>query len=227
MAITVGTATTATKEGDGHLEIPRPPGVVAGTLLIFSIASRNRDLTATPTGTSLILRQTNGNGLVRLFTYYKWIVNPAGEPAAYDWAAGGLSQDMVGGCLPVFGAENPAVSPIVSAGSDNGVWEKNGVCPSIVPPADGSLCLGTSGHSGDTTASAPSGTSLSWQNSGPNISGVMGHFWHDASATGEKTFVWSSDGSVASQMLGIAPVATSFNPAWSQRSNIFIGGEIV
>lgn len=99
-----GSSSRSGTEYGGGLVIPRPAGVVAGDVLVASVASTG-GVTSAPSGWTELGEQATGGGPEGVRQSVYWKVASGSEPSSYSWSVSG---DVSGGITAWTGVDNAA-----------------------------------------------------------------------------------------------------------------------
>jgi hypothetical protein len=140
------------------LTVNSPQGAVAGDVLVATVGTGIGQVTAAPSGWTLIRStvQPDPEG-VRQVSFFR--VVGSGEPASYSFA--GASSGMAGGITAYTGVDTR--TPIDASGEAVGTKDA-ATAPSVTTTRAGAAVVVASTHRGDdkTELSAPTGTTTRW-----------------------------------------------------------------
>jgi N,N-dimethylformamidase beta subunit-like protein/uncharacterized protein DUF4082/cadherin-like protein/Big-like domain-containing protein/purple acid phosphatase-like protein len=186
------------------LALPVPAGVLAGDLMLASVAARGAPATTAPDGWTLLRNDANGTQL-RLITYYR--IASGAEPASYKWVFS-AARSAAGGIVAYSGVDT--IHPVDLAAGRANLSSKSITAPSVTTRANGVLLVGFFGLATSATLTPPDGMleQIEERNDPVGndiVTGTADALQPAAGATGQKVAVASRAAVNIGQLVAIRP----------------------
>ncbi|TFV69936.1 PKD domain-containing protein [Blastococcus sp. CT_GayMR19] len=211
--VTAGASSTAVSTAAvTSVSIPRPAGVVAGTVLIAQFtADDGPSVTTVPAGWSAVVAPLSVDARATVFTYYK--VTGAAEPASYAWGLSTAVKWNAG--ITAFAGVDP-VTPFdtaASTASNLGANSASLTVPGVTTTRTGAMLVGGVGmNSSAATVTPPASWTETWEGTTAQVSESARQARPTAGATGNATWNFSTGVISAGWLRALRPAAGSEEP---------------
>jgi PKD repeat protein len=210
-ASSTAAATTAAAE----VTVPRPAGVVDGTVLIAQITADGAPTMSTaPAGWTAVLPRTLALGTgARVFAYSHVVTDAATEPATYTWQLSAAQKWGAG--ITAFAGVDP-VTPFdtaTSTATDTTYAATSLTVPSVSTATDGAMLIGGLGLDNTTAGvTAPTAWTEAWESTGAQVAELAHRQTATAGPTGPVTWTLTRATAAGGWVAALRPATPSAPP---------------